>query len=405
MDIFSVNTRGMDPDEHAYHTEAPYGPGGEWVGDEDGHRAPRRHWNPDAGWEPTDEDEHRSELVGEDDDSGYNWGPTPDPHHIPEGQMGIFHEPLPDYDVEDPSFGEYDKPLNDWEHSNAPVGGEEHRTGAILRQSEQFALRMAGSGNRPEGWKCPECGSDHKAVPDYSECPSCGYDKVQNNNQGICPECDHYEDDWIDDRAPIDHWDDQMWEHDPEEWHLWHRQRQGKVMPPFVRTRMAALDWNNEGGGRYSTTHPDGRELVILQKPGFHGKGIVGYELWHVGEDAGPDQQNLLSTHKRLSEAKAQAEQGANTHLAWGDSTARPRGTRNNALNDGEYFHNLDPALGTTVPEFVDGQPEGAVPIRPMNEAEGSDAFVLKNEQTGLGYDAIVRLSPDGKGFDVLKAL
>ena len=316
MDIFSVNTRGMDPEDHAYHTELPYGPG------------PGRHWNPDFGYEPSDEDERRSEGVGEDDDSGYNWGPTPNPHHIPEGQMGIFHEPLPDYDVEDPSFGEYDKGINDWEAENgrrAPGGGnEEHRIGALLRQSEQFAFRMAGSGDRPEGWKCPDCGSDHKMVPDYSECPSCGYDEVQSNNLGTCPECDHYEDDWIDDRAPIDHWDDQMWEHDPAEWHVWNKQRSGAV------------------------------------------------------------------EHSRL---------------AWGDSTPRPKGTHNNALSDGEYFHNLDPALGTTVPEFVDGQPEGAVPIRPMNEAEGSDAFVLKNEQTGLGYDAIVRLSPDGKGFDVLKAL
>ena len=107
--------------DHAYHTQdrGPLGPGGEWVGDEDGHRAPRREWNPDSGYEPTEQDERRAEelddLIDEDEKSGYNWGPTPNPHHIPESQVGRSHEPLPDYDVEDPSFGEYDQGLSDWE--------------------------------------------------------------------------------------------------------------------------------------------------------------------------------------------------------------------------------------------------------------------------------------------------
>lgn len=77
----AVNVDGMDPDDHAYHTEAPYGPGGDWVGDEDGHRSPRREWNPDYGYEPTDEDERRAEGVYDDDESGYNWGPVP-PEHL-----------------------------------------------------------------------------------------------------------------------------------------------------------------------------------------------------------------------------------------------------------------------------------------------------------------------------------
>lgn len=77
----AVNVDGMDPDDHAYHTEDPYGPGGGWVGDEDGHRAPRREWNPDHGYEPTDEDERRAEGVHDDDESGYNWGPVP-PEHL-----------------------------------------------------------------------------------------------------------------------------------------------------------------------------------------------------------------------------------------------------------------------------------------------------------------------------------
>lgn len=62
----AVNTRGMDPDDHAYHTELPHGPG------------PGREWNPDfREYEPSDEDERRQEAVGEDDESGYNWGPEP----------------------------------------------------------------------------------------------------------------------------------------------------------------------------------------------------------------------------------------------------------------------------------------------------------------------------------------
>jgi len=76
----AVNTDGMHPDSHAYHTELPPGRGGEisWVDDaENFGRNPRREWNPDFGYEPTDEDERRQEGVAEDDDSGYNWGPEP----------------------------------------------------------------------------------------------------------------------------------------------------------------------------------------------------------------------------------------------------------------------------------------------------------------------------------------
>lgn len=76
----AVNTDGMDPDSHAYHQESyggAYDAGGHWVGDEDGHYTPRREWNPDFGYEMTDEDERNHELVAEDDESGYNWGPEP----------------------------------------------------------------------------------------------------------------------------------------------------------------------------------------------------------------------------------------------------------------------------------------------------------------------------------------
>lgn len=80
----AVNVDGMDPESHAYHTELPWGAGGDWIGDEDGHRTPKRQWNPDFGYEMTDEDERRAEGVAEDDDSGYNWGPDPSDHLHPD---------------------------------------------------------------------------------------------------------------------------------------------------------------------------------------------------------------------------------------------------------------------------------------------------------------------------------
>ena len=84
----AVNTDGMHPDDHAYHTELPPGRGGEvtWVDDAENYgRNPRREYNPDFGYEPTDEDERRQEGVAEDDDSGYNWGPEPRRHAALDG--------------------------------------------------------------------------------------------------------------------------------------------------------------------------------------------------------------------------------------------------------------------------------------------------------------------------------
>lgn len=91
LERHAVDVSGMDPDSHAYHQELPPGPGGEWMGDETGHPAPQREYNPFSGYEPTSTDEHLRELVGEDDDSGYNWGPEPD--HDP----GIEPGPHPDF--------------------------------------------------------------------------------------------------------------------------------------------------------------------------------------------------------------------------------------------------------------------------------------------------------------------
>lgn len=111
----AVNVDGMDPASHAYHQESyggPYDAGGGWVGDEDGYRAPRRDWNPDYGYEPTDEDERNHELVGEDDDSGYNWGPEPHPEdEYGPGPSPDFHDgsPLPfDTPIYNPRSAPYD---------------------------------------------------------------------------------------------------------------------------------------------------------------------------------------------------------------------------------------------------------------------------------------------------------
>ena len=66
----AVNTRGMDPDSHAYYVEDSFSPYDSQNGN--------REWDPNTGYQPSDYDEQQSELVGEDDDSGYNWGPEPD---------------------------------------------------------------------------------------------------------------------------------------------------------------------------------------------------------------------------------------------------------------------------------------------------------------------------------------
>lgn len=65
----AVNTQGMPPESHAYAGEVPYGPEG--IGGQS------REYNPYSGYEPTGADEQAQEAVGEDDASGYNWGPDP----------------------------------------------------------------------------------------------------------------------------------------------------------------------------------------------------------------------------------------------------------------------------------------------------------------------------------------
>jgi len=126
--VMAINTRGMDPEEHAYATEAPYGPGGEWRGDETGYPAPRREWNPYSGYEPTEEDERRREAVGEDDLSGYNWGPAP--HYDPGAEPGPHPDfsggqPLPfDTPIYKPGGGyeDFEQGLSNWEDQDGHLG-------------------------------------------------------------------------------------------------------------------------------------------------------------------------------------------------------------------------------------------------------------------------------------------
>ena len=59
------------------------------------------------------------------------------------------------------------------------------------------------------------------------------------------------------------------------------------------------------------------------------------------------------------------------------------------------YHYNDDPSLGATVPHMVGGDPEGADRVFEMHVPE----------EDGPGYRALVRRSPHGNGYDVLKIL
>lgn len=97
----AVDTFGMPPESHAYHTEEqePFTSG------------PGRSFNPDYGYEPSGYDERRTEAVQGDDESGYNWGPAPG--HDPAAEPGPhpdFHDGTPHpfgTPVYQPSRGSY----------------------------------------------------------------------------------------------------------------------------------------------------------------------------------------------------------------------------------------------------------------------------------------------------------
>jgi hypothetical protein len=62
------------PQDHAQRTYPEFSPYDSGGGGE-------RQWNEGSGYEPTAHEEHMGELAADDDDSGYNWGPPPDPHY------------------------------------------------------------------------------------------------------------------------------------------------------------------------------------------------------------------------------------------------------------------------------------------------------------------------------------
>ena len=198
----AVNVDGMNPDDHAYYTEAPHGPGGEWVGDEDGYRSPRRKWNPDYGYEPTDDDERRSEGVAEDDASGYNWGPEPRrasrrpfdriAAHCPECDQPCdveveghgYEEQYQEFPVSDCCSAELDDrhldgpdPDRDYDSwKDDQILGNDWREGSMRPFDRAAAGRLAAClecGDdvlpRDGDWEHVEGPSDHPAEPDHHD--------------------------------------------------------------------------------------------------------------------------------------------------------------------------------------------------------------------------------------------
>lgn len=142
---------------------------------------------------------------------------------------------------------------------------------------------------------------------------------------------------------------------------------------------------------RLAADHPD------CESEGFHHFYTNG-----VCEDCGKEQPNWDGA----TDAKSPNEYFFQKHH--GAFPRNPeREQRGNGLDmeNYEFFHNKTPELGTTVPDSIGGDLPGTVNIRSRDEAGPTDAFVMPAEESGLGYDAIVRHAPDGKGFDVLKPL
>ena len=144
----AVNTDGMHPDDHAYHTELPPGRGGEvtWVDDAESYgRNPRREYNPDFGYEPTDEDERRQEGVAEDDESGYNWGPEPRraSRHPFDREAG--------WADDNPSYDDTMKHIDDTLSAGEPFpGGDGFLSGTP---------RIPSGVGEGDDWQCSDCGN------------------------------------------------------------------------------------------------------------------------------------------------------------------------------------------------------------------------------------------------------
>ena len=142
------------------------------------------------------------------------------------------------------------------------------------------------------------------------------------------------------------------------------------------------------------------RVAVIL--PDCESEGFHHFYTNGVCEDCGKEQPNWDGA----TDAKS-----PNEHFFQKHHGAFPRNPEREQRGNGldmenyEFLHNKTPELGTTVPDSIGGDLPGTVNIRSRDEAGPTDAFVMPAEESGLGYDAIVRHAPDGKGFDVLKPL
>jgi hypothetical protein len=168
----AVNVDGMDPDSHAYHTERPVdGPG------------PGRIWNPDfRSYEPSEQDERDQEAVGEDDDSGYNWGPEPrraSRHPFDRTRTAGAWEDTFGEDTPNPFAGkDPDKFFTDWleRGTDDREDRREHKVGlartAACESCGGDVYHISGEGfvhadtDDKNGWDIDD---DHQAEPDHDD--------------------------------------------------------------------------------------------------------------------------------------------------------------------------------------------------------------------------------------------
>ena len=187
-------------------------------------------------------------------------------------------------------------------------------------------------------------------------------------------------------------------ETDPAEWEDREEERAHENLrghfgsTPIGGILTQAEQWPDRyAANRLAADHPD------CESEGFHHFYTNG-----VCEDCGKEQPNWDGA----TDAKS-----PNEHFFQKHHGAFPRNPEREQRGNGldmenyEFLHNKTPELGTTVPDSIGGDLPGTVNIRSRDEAGPTDAFVMPAEESGLGYDAIVRHAPDGKGFDVLKPL
>lgn len=170
----AVDTHGMDPAGHAYHTEAPFDP-------HDSQRG-ARDYDPNTGYQPSPYDEQQSELVGQDDDSGYNWGPQPSHADFAENLV-----PAAGGDVQGFGVGGYD----DFDpHSGDNVDARFAHQAHMASFTEARRLTADdGPAQKTAGITCPQCGNEAGGHGTVAECPWCGWkDSLGGDDSPISPD-------------------------------------------------------------------------------------------------------------------------------------------------------------------------------------------------------------------------